>query len=83
MPNFTLWIILGIATFAVCQAAVPGFIGAFIAIAAKNEWTKGSYETSLSKLRTAKTLVIINFVIGALVVFAFLGMMVFGTLAAA
>lgn len=70
-PNFILWFVIGLVQFLICQIAVTGLIGAIMAISSKNEWEQGGYDSSLSKFRTAKILVIVGFVLAAMVVLVF------------
>ena len=78
-----LWIVLGIVQFFICQLAVPGLIGTIMAFSAKSEWERGAYESSLKKLRTAKLLVIVSFVIALMILFFYIMVMIVGALSSA
>lgn len=82
-PNFMLWFILGLVQFIACQLAIPGLIGAIVAWSSKSEWERGAYDSSLSKFRTAKILIVVSFVLAAMLLFIYVLTMVVGVVASA
>jgi hypothetical protein len=80
-PNFTAWFLLGLVGFFICQVSIPGLIGGIIALSAKGEWERGAYDSALKKLRTAKILIIVSYVVVAMFVLLYVLLMAVGAVA--
>lgn len=78
-----LWFVMGLVQFLICQLAIPGLIGAIIAMSSKTEWERGAYDSALSKFRTSKTLIIVSFVLAAMILLVYVLVMIVGVVASA
>lgn len=81
MPNFSLWIALGIIQFVVCQGSIFAIIGTVMAFLASAEWNRGEYESARKKIGTARTLTLVNIGFIILLVMAYVAMIFVGAVA--
>ncbi len=81
MPNFVLWIVLGLVQFFVCQISVPAIIGTVMAFQGKNEWDRGNWDRASEKIKVGRGLVIANIALIVLIILGYVGFMVFVTTA--
>ena len=77
VPPFIGWAIAAIVQAVLCQGWLTGAIAAILAFLGKSEWDQGKADSAMAKLKWAKVLVIVGFVLMGLFVLAYIGIFVF------